>query len=99
MTPSEKIYKCRKLGIKVNEIASYLGVSRQFLNKVSRGEKVFSPEKNRMIDTLIKSKEGCNNGENVTLLSDERLDNLERRVDEIERKFEMLLDDLLKLGK
>lgn len=51
----EKISFCREHGIKVNEIAGKLGISRQFLQQVSSGKRKMPTSKMQEFDKLLAS--------------------------------------------
>jgi len=53
MTPGEKLNLLHVKGKKWGEIASILGVSRQFLTRVRRGVKNLSSGKMKILDDLV----------------------------------------------
>lgn len=65
MTPQEKIILLNERGKKWGEIASILGVSRQFLTRVRSGIKNLSAGKMKILDDLVSTyatQDGTQNG-------------------------------------
>lgn len=53
MSTSEKISFLRSRGVKINDLSTRLGVSRQFIHLLSKGHRKLSPEKTVILDTIV----------------------------------------------